>query len=131
MAKRRTVRVGATPEAFTGPGIDPRSGEIAIYYVEGEPVPGEVPARDLNGGDLDRIAYQRAWRAADGERPGPISPEDLAVIADELVASGAFSRDLPRGTLEEDPDALPDGEAPAPDESPTTEPVTPAEEPEA
>lgn len=119
MSRRtRTLRVGAEPPDRPSSGIDPRSGDTVLFYVEGR-VPSEVPARDLNGGDLDRIAYVRRFRATDGERPGELGEGELDALADELVAGGAFSRDLPRGNP-----GAPD------DQSTATEPEPPAERPE-
>lgn len=89
--------------------IDPTSGDVVLAYAGGR-VPPNVPARDLNGVDIARIAYRRALndihrsrsnRIEPGEtrkpieRPGEPDYEALVAIADELLASGAFTNPTP------------------------------------
>ena len=126
MAKTRVIQVGDPEPERSGSGIDPRDGTTVLYYVEGQIAPAEVPARDLNGGDLDRIAYVRRFRAGDGEVPSPLAEGELDALADELVAGGGFSRERQANdTPTEDP-----AETPAADEvddDSNTEPEPPAE----
>lgn len=85
-------------------GIDPRSTKpILSYREERGAVPG-VPARDLTGTDLARIAYKRRLVTdAVRSRPEPLStPTAAAKIADELVATGSYRWAEP----------MPEGEAP-------------------
>lgn len=104
----------------TADEIDP-AGETIVLYYTGPRVIYDVPARDLHGGDLGRAAYVRGhlatdWTVAGATDPGPATPAQLANLADELIASGAYSREAP-------PDAAVD---PIPNE-----PAAPAEAPEA
>lgn len=69
--------------------IDPQSDAIVLIH-NGGPVPGDVPARDLHGGDLARIAYVRAHLDLEEGRPKPATPKQLDALATELIASGAF-----------------------------------------
>jgi hypothetical protein len=128
MTRKRTVRVGGKAPARKTSGIDPRWGEIAVFFTGG-PVPGEVPARDLNGGDLDRIAYVRRFRAADGETPGPLAEGELEALVDELVAGGSFSRERPPEPTDE-PEGPDKPSADDDNDETTTEPEPPAEAPE-
>lgn len=100
--------------------IDPAGEETVLYYAGAGVVSG-VPARDLHGNDLARVAYVRAHRATDWDQrdkdgngpalPKPATQAELAKLVDELVESGAYSREVPRGN-----------------DSPTTEePAPPAE----
>ena len=68
--------------------IDRRSDAIVLFY-NGGPTPRDVPARDLHGGDLARIAYARAHVDAVGQPKQP-TPKQLADLAGELVALGSF-----------------------------------------
>ncbi len=100
------------PKASTAPtGIDPRGEEIVLDYGGTGFVEG-IPARDLHGGDLNRVAYVRKFRAAhdvlETERrawaadpsgpepelrsPGFATADELEAIATELSASGIYSR---------------------------------------
>lgn len=109
--------------------IDPRSDETVLAYV-GPTVVAHVPARDLHGGDIARIAYVRAHQATDWDardedgnppaRPSLATADELASLADELVASGAYTRDVPR-----DDEATDEPAAPA--ATTTDEPAAPAE----
>lgn len=98
--------------------IDPASDEPVIYFAGDKAVAG-VPARDLSGGDLSRIAYVRAhhgtdWSVEGSELPKAATAHQLAKLADELVESGAYRRtkpDVPRET----------------DDTTTEEPAAPAE----
>lgn len=93
--------------AKLAPGeIDPMSAAIVLAYVEGAATPEFVAAADLHGGDLAKLAYQRALQdaianrqvlVAPGEtlpeptRPERATPAELAALAAELVATGAFT----------------------------------------
>jgi len=92
-------------------GIDPRGEEIVLRYGGAGFIEG-IPARDLHGGDLNRVAYVRTFRAAhdvlETERrawaadpsgpepelraPGIATAAELEAIAAELEASGIYSR---------------------------------------
>lgn len=102
--------------------IDPQSGDPILFYAGGRTT---APARDLSGHDLARIVYVRALAAvkaarsnavAPGEtreptkRPGPADYATLAALADELVATGAFTREGPLVS----PPAIPEIPTPAP-----------------
>ena len=69
--------------------IDPTSEAIVLTFAGGATA-DDVPARDLHGGDLARIAYGRALWAAPTIRPGPASQAALAAVLSDLVATGAF-----------------------------------------
>lgn len=77
------------------PAIDPQSEAIILDYV-GPGTTGELPARDLHGGDLARAAYVRRLQAAtdaDAPRPDPADAHgDIDALADELVATGIYAR---------------------------------------
>lgn len=124
----------AKAKAPAAPPIDPTSPAIALEY-QGGRTKRYVPARDLAGVDLGRIAYRRAAdveRAArsvlvaPGEervavtRPGPATAKELRDLADELVSTGAFTR-VEQAPAEDEPST--------PDDS--TQPAPPAEQPEA
>ena len=68
--------------------IDRRSDAIVLFY-NGGPTPRDVPARDLHGGDLARIAYARAHVDAVGQPKQP-TPKQLVELAGDLVALGSF-----------------------------------------
>lgn len=100
--------------------IDP-AGESTVVYYTGPGVTYDVPTRDLHGGDLARVAYVRAhlatdWTVEGATDPGSATPTQLADLADELVASGAYSREAPSD---------------ATDQPIFIEPAAPAEAPEA
>ena len=63
--------------------IDRRSDAIVLFY-NGGPTPRDVPARDLHGGDLARIAYARAHVDAVGQPKQP-TPKQLVELAGDLV----------------------------------------------
>jgi hypothetical protein len=132
MSKRTTRRVG--PERRVPPaGIDPQGNDIVLHYV-GPGVVRYAPARDLSGSDIARIGYHRRFQdAIDLEAPKPADHAgfgDVAEIADELVSSGIWSLDVPRGS--DDGEAPAEDGADAPTEPTTTpEPDAPAEAPEA
>ena len=69
--------------------IDPRSAAVVLFY-DGGPTPRDVPARDLHGGDLARIAYVRAHVGLERGRPAPATSARLEALAAQLVTSGAF-----------------------------------------
>lgn len=89
--------------------IDPAGEDTVVTYV-GPAVVAGIPARDLHGNDLARALYVRAHRATDWDKrdadgngpalPKPATQAQLAALVDELVESGAYSRDVPRGTDE-------------------------------
>jgi hypothetical protein len=147
----------AKPKATTPPAratIDAAAPGVVLRYLGGRN--GRyVPARDLEGVDVARIAYHRAADAMRRTRqqlvrPGetrpaprradPPGPEAIAAVADELVASGRFAwaAVAPEGVTTPEPDAAatalapeaPDSGAgpatPDPDE-PTPQPDAPAE----
>ena len=131
MAKPKKV---PQPEPTAITPIDAQSPDVVLEY-SGGATPRGVPARDLTGNDLARIAYHRAAAAgrasrrqliAPGEqrepvaRPGRASQDDLEALATELSATGRFSRNAP--ALAEPPTEL------QPDNPP---PAAPAPEPEA
>jgi len=85
--------------------LDPRAPGVVLEYVGGR-ARKYVPARDLEGPDLARIAYRRALDAeragrsrlrrqdeepATPRRPDPADAAGALAVADELVASGAFA----------------------------------------
>lgn len=90
--------------------IDPRGEEIVLRYIGAPDAHGAAPSRDLQGSDLNRIAYVRELRireakhaafrrAQDDDRPQPdlklpgvANAEALGAIADELVGSGSYER---------------------------------------
>ena len=69
--------------------IDPRSDALVLFY-SGGPTPRDVPARDLHGGDLSRIAYARAHLDLVEGLPSAPTPRQLVELAAELLASGSF-----------------------------------------
>jgi hypothetical protein len=69
--------------------IDPRSDAIVLFY-NGGPTPRDVPARDLHGGDLARIAYVRAHVGLEKGRPATATPAQLEALATQLVGLGSF-----------------------------------------
>lgn len=84
--------------------IDPQSDETVVFYTGDKVVPA-VPARDLHGGDLARIAYVRSHQATDWDArdeagnppstPRPATAHALAKLADELVDTGAYRHTKP------------------------------------
>ena len=140
--------------AAARPAIDAAAPGVVLEYLGGR-TGRYVPARDLEGVDVARIAYHRAADAMRTSRsqlvrPGetrpvprradPPGPGAIATVADELVASGLFAwpADAPEGVTTPDADAgatTPANEAgdpaagpvaPDPDE-PTPQPDAPAE----
>lgn len=109
MARRRIVRARATTARVS------RGTSVVLVHVRGKH--GSLPARDLTGGDLNRLAYRRALAESGKRPPDRASDEVLEALADELVATGIYAR----------PDQ-PDKKEPDP---PAETPATPAEEPEA
>lgn len=77
----------------TLPGL--RSSAPVVFHIPEMPAPG-VPARDLNAADLEYLARRNALQVSGGQRIPAVTAEDLAAIADELVASGAFSKSKPK-----------------------------------
>ena len=79
--------------------IDPLSDESVLFHNGGQ-APRDVPARDLHGGDLNRIVYQRKlWAAQDAltpgeeiERPGIATAAELEDLATELSSTGSWAR---------------------------------------
>jgi hypothetical protein len=101
MAKRAKAQPSSAPAA-----IDPSAPGAVLEYVGGR-TGRHVPARDLEGVDLARIAYRRAAKLERADRsrlvrpgeqrpapkrPGPAAAAELEAIATELVATGAFIR---------------------------------------
>lgn len=120
------------------PTIDLTADEPVLEYIEGQTAPRGVPARDLNGGDLARLAMVELLTAADHQaedfqRP-EATPADAANVADALVASGAFqfpkaaATKAAKAKAKAEKDAEKDAE-PAPPAQPveTTTDPTPAE----
>jgi hypothetical protein len=107
------------------PAIDPAAAGVVLVYLGGR-TRRYVPARDLEGPDLGRIAYRRA---ADAERAGrsalrrpgeepakPRRPDQpgtaaVAAVAAELVASGGFA--WAAAPPEPAPSTIPEPDAPA------------------
>jgi hypothetical protein len=92
--------------------IDPAGQEVVLEYV-GPGHVGDVPARDLDGGDVARIAWVRAHRAVEWEREGAAdppqpTPKQVGKLAADLVETGVYIH-----------------------ATKTTKPATPAETPEA
>ncbi len=128
-SKKKTAEPGAEPFE-----VDPRSAKVVLHYVgENDRSARNAPPRDLTESDLARLAYVERIREIGSDvgqpidredpdseliaRPDPRDPDPVlvgAIVAD-LVASGRFSLDLPE---------------PAKPDSPTPEPVKPADEPE-
>lgn len=101
--------------------IDASSDEIVLHHVGDRTPPLNVPARDLTGGDLARLAYANALteQAAtqlgvpvkQGEEPPEptrprVTPSMLGDVYEELIESGAF-RAAKGGTQESDDDETP------------------------
>ena len=137
------------------PAIVAAAPGVVLEYLGGR-LGRYVPARNLEGVDVARIAYHRAADAMRRSRsqlvrPGetrpaprradPPDPGAIAAVADELVASGRFAwvaANAPEGVTTPEPDAgatAPANEAgdpgagaagPDPDE-PTPQPDAPAE----
>ncbi len=75
--------------------IDPRSDELVLVFT-GATAPSDVPARDLHGGDLARIAYVRqttALAATPPPHPPPTTPR--AALPTERSNLGACPRPRP------------------------------------
>jgi hypothetical protein len=107
--------------------IDGRSDEIVLAHVEGAPAPLDVPERDLNGGDLHRIAYARALSKWDGEGDRPadeFGAGDLRDLADELEKTGSFTYDVPKSAAPAEDADQDSTETPSDGDS---EPAAPAE----
>ena len=112
--------------------IDRRSDATVLFY-NGGPTPRDVPARDLHGGDLARIAYARAHVDAVGQPKQP-TPKQLEALATELSSTGTWSRES-EGTGEPptlvEGDTAGDGPIEAPPIETTPEAPAPPAEPEA
>lgn len=115
--------------------IDPTSAEPVIAYV-GDPDRhhGIVPSRDLSGHDLARIGFRRRYQVSEDDlktRGTVLALDaghgDVDKIAEELVATGNWSYDVPRETLASEAPAT----EPTPTDPPTPEPATPADPTEA
>jgi outer membrane biosynthesis protein TonB len=105
--------------------IDPQSAEIVLTYTGGA-VPTDVPARDLGGGDLARIAYVRALTKSAGlVRPAPATPDELEALATELSSLGLFSRIAAALPEPPTPVAPPVIVQPAPEPAPVETPAEP------
>ena len=72
------------------PTIDVRSDAILLTYTGG-PLGLGVPARDLSGNDIARIARVQALSASGGAPVDPATDAQLAALLDALVASGSFA----------------------------------------
>lgn len=86
MTKRKTKPV-STP-AFA-------SAEPVVFHQADMPLAADVPARHLNAADLEYVARVRALQASGGQPVPQATEDEIAALADELVASGAFSRTPP------------------------------------
>ena len=92
--------------------IDPRSEAPVLAYT-GPGSVAHVPARDLHGGDLNRIAYVRAHQAIDWDLPDAQQPPEIATartldaLVDELEATGFYSRAVPDQPATTDEPAAP------------------------
>ena len=95
------------PKTSAPPGrkpIDPRSAETVLFFADnGFPMPRGIPARDLHGGDLARIARVRALEAGI-ERPALATADELEELATELSGLGLFTRE--GATIEGEPIAV-------------------------
>ena len=99
------------PTKKTEPAPDFSSDEPVVYFV-GAAAGADVPGRHLNMADLARVHRIKALQASGGEPVAPATADELHVIAEQLVATGGFSRTAP---AEEPP-------------TPTEAPAAPAEE---
>lgn len=103
------------------PAIDTSSDEIVLHHVGDRTPPLNVPARDLTGNDLARLALADALtkQAATQlgvpveqgqEPPEPtrprVTPSMLGDVYETLIESGAF-RAAKSGTQESDDDETP------------------------
>jgi hypothetical protein len=137
----------AKPRAKRGarPAIDPAAAGAVLRYLGGR-TRRYVPARDLEGVDVARIAYRRAadaMRASrsalrrPGEtRPAPRradqpGPAALAATADELVATGQFAwlKNAPEGVTAPDVDVAATAPADEPSEPAAGGPTPDPDEP--
>lgn len=128
------------------PDIDPRSDRIVLHFTGPRAVAG-VPARDLHGGDLNRIVYTRAHRAIEWERRdedgnAPDRPRAIATKAQlgalftELLETGSYRKTAPKDepaapaevpTIAPAPDHVDELSDQADDQATTDEPAAPAE----
>ena len=113
-----------TKASTAASGIDPRGEDVALSYV-GPGVLAGIPAADLNGGAINRVAYHRAharalteheqaqrrWAANPAGDPPVLDvpifapPADLEAAIAELEASGFYVRT----TTKSAPAAEPEG----------------------
>lgn len=95
MAKKQPA-----PASMTG--ISLRSSEPVLFYTGG-PVYGDAPARDLTAGDLAYLWRVASLRESGGEPVGYAEPAHLEALAEQLVATGAFTTaaadEVPRETI--------------------------------
>ncbi len=101
MSRRALVPEATTPIT---------SAELSLVFAGGA-VPDEVPARDLNAADLARIARIRALQASAGDPVTAAGDDELAAIAAELLASGAFTSGAPAPEPDPQPDPIDDAPA--------------------
>jgi len=71
-------------------GISLASSEPVLFYTGG-PIYSDAPARDLTAADLAYLWLVAALRESGGEPVGYAEPAHLEALAEQLVASGAFT----------------------------------------
>lgn len=108
----------------SAPKLDASAPGVVLVY-QGGTAPRYVPARDLEAGDLARVAYRRAARAvragrglrrpdeelAQPRRASQPDSQAIAAVAEELVAAGTFAWLTPTTPNPNPPDAPADPEA--------------------
>jgi hypothetical protein len=83
------------PDPEITPPLVFESSDPVIFHVPDSSARNDVPARDFNHADLEYLARVRALQASGGEPVTPATLDELEALADELVASGSFSRTPP------------------------------------
>lgn len=78
------------PKARPAPrAFDPRSAAPTLAY-RGPGALDGIPARDLSGADLARIAWVRRGAERDGS-PIDVTADEVAAVLADLVASGLYA----------------------------------------
>jgi hypothetical protein len=88
--------------------IDLSSSDEVLFHTGG-PIYGNAPARHLTAGDLAYLHRVNALFESGGDPVKPATPAALAKLAQELVASGAFTFVIPRETIVDPVTESPDG----------------------
>lgn len=104
MARARRARRPAL-----APGeVDVRSADPLLFYTgdgDGRPFVTGVPARDLSGNDLARVAWVRSDRSEENPvrlaSPDDVDQETLAALRDELIATGIYTTTAPAAPADE------------------------------